>query len=59
MKLGLVPGNHFQPSLMFVGKAGAYPSEALFALPANIILGWKTCQEQTLELNKRSRNLRP
>jgi len=25
-----VPGKPFQPSLMFAGKAGAYPSEASF-----------------------------
>ncbi len=25
-----VPGKPLQPSLMFVGKAGAYPSEAPF-----------------------------
>jgi hypothetical protein len=25
-----VPGKHFQPNLVFVGKAGAYPSEAPF-----------------------------
>jgi hypothetical protein len=25
-----VPGKPFQPSLMFAGKAGAYPSEAPF-----------------------------
>ncbi len=25
-----VPGKTFQPSLMFTGKAGAYPSEAPF-----------------------------
>ncbi len=47
-----VPGKPFQPSLMFAGKAGAYPSEApfrcsslgsyprLWALPTNIRLGW-------------------
>jgi hypothetical protein len=27
-----VPGKPFQPSLMFAGKAGAYPSEAPFSL---------------------------
>ncbi len=27
-----VPGKRFQPSLMFAGKAGAYPSEANFRL---------------------------
>ncbi len=45
-----VPGKPFQPSLMFAGKAGAYPSEAplgaphkgrLLASPTNIRLGWK------------------
>jgi hypothetical protein len=45
-----VPGKSFQPSLMFVGKARAYPSEVPFrcptlglalALPTNIRLGWK------------------
>ncbi len=45
------PGKPFQPSLMFVGKAGAYPSEKhlsdaprkgrLLAFPTNITLGWK------------------
>jgi hypothetical protein len=38
-----VPGKPFQPSLMFAGKAGAYPSETPFrcstlASPANIRL---------------------
>jgi hypothetical protein len=45
-----VPDKPFQSSLMFAGKAGAYPSEAtsdatlkgrLLALPTNNILGWK------------------
>ena len=45
-----VPSKPFQPSLIFVGKAGAYPSEQPFrcstlgsapALPANIRQGWK------------------
>ncbi len=27
-KLVFVPGKIFQPGLMFVGKAGTYPSEA-------------------------------
>ncbi len=45
-----VPGKPFQPSLMFAGKAIAYPSEApsgaplygrLLASPTNIRLGWK------------------
>jgi hypothetical protein len=30
--LVLVPGKPFQPSLMFLGKAGAYSSEALETL---------------------------
>jgi hypothetical protein len=30
-------GKPFQPSLMFAGKAGVYPSEA----PENIRPGWK------------------
>jgi hypothetical protein len=29
-KLVFVPGKPFQPCLMFVGKAGAYPSETPF-----------------------------
>jgi hypothetical protein len=29
-----VPGKPFQPSLMFAGKAGGYPSEALFRCSA-------------------------
>ena len=46
-----VYGKLFQPSLMFVGKAGAYPREErlkvallgyALALPANIRLGWKS-----------------
>jgi hypothetical protein len=47
-----VPGNPFQPSLMFSDKARAYPSETpfrystnkarLLALPTNIRLGWKS-----------------
>ncbi len=28
-----VPSKHFQPSLMFVGKAKAYPSEAPSGAP--------------------------
>jgi hypothetical protein len=45
-----VPGKPFKPSLMFAGKARAYPSEALsgapfsgrpLALPTNIGIGWK------------------
>ncbi len=42
-----VPGKSFQPSLMFAGKAGAYPSEGasllgrLLASPTNLRLGWK------------------
>jgi hypothetical protein len=32
-----VPGKPLQPSLMFVGKAGAYPSEASFRCSA---LAW-------------------
>jgi hypothetical protein len=38
-----IPGKPFLPSLMFVGKARAYPSDAnkAPALPANIRLGWK------------------
>ncbi len=34
-----VPGEPFQPSLMFGGKVGAYPSEAPFRL------GWKGLPE--------------
>ncbi len=46
----LVPGKPFQPSLMFVSKAGASPNEASFicstlrqtlVLPTNIRLGCK------------------
>jgi hypothetical protein len=39
----MIPGKPFLPSLMFVGKARAYPSDATKApaLPANIRLGWK------------------
>ncbi len=33
-KLVFVPGKPFLPSLMFVGKAGAYPSEASFRCSA-------------------------
>jgi hypothetical protein len=42
-----VPGKPFQPSLMFVGVAWAYLSEApfrcstLLASPTNVRLGWK------------------
>jgi hypothetical protein len=41
-----VLGKPFQLSLVFVGKAGAYPSDTplkgrMLALPKNIILGWK------------------
>ena len=47
-----VPGNTFLPSIMFVSKAGAYPSGTnifsgvvlkggLLALPTNIKLDWK------------------
>ncbi len=37
-----VPGKPFQPSLVFEGKARAYPSEVPFlALPTNTRLGWK------------------
>jgi hypothetical protein len=31
------PGNLFQPSLMFLSKVGAYPSEALFSLSMSMI----------------------
>jgi hypothetical protein len=42
----VVPGKPFQPSLVFAGKARAYPSEApfrckLLASPTNITLDWK------------------
>ncbi len=46
----LSPGKPLQPSLMFVGKAGAYPSGAPFSfsplgralgLTENIRLGWR------------------
>ncbi len=46
-----VPGKHFEPILMFEGKAGAYlveylssaPLEGrLLALPTNTRLGWKS-----------------
>ena len=48
-----VPGKLFKPSLMIVGKVGAYLSEALFrrstlhslALSTNIRLGWKDLPE--------------
>jgi hypothetical protein len=41
-----VTGKIFQPSLMFAGKAGAYPSEGqlqgrLLTLPKNVRLDWK------------------
>ncbi len=38
-----VPGKPFQLSLMFAGKAGAYPrvEHLKGALPTNIRLGWK------------------
>ncbi len=40
-----LPGKPFQSSIMFAGKAGAYPSEAPFRYSnlgyANIRLGWK------------------
>jgi hypothetical protein len=48
-----VPGKPFPPSLFFVGKARANPSEAplgavpygrLLALPTDISLGWKGLQ---------------
>ncbi len=32
--LALVPDKPFQPSLLFLGKAGAYPSEAPFGFSA-------------------------
>jgi hypothetical protein len=40
------PGKHFQPSVMFADKAGAYLSEeplrcSLLASSSNIELGWK------------------
>jgi len=45
----LVPGQPCQPSLMFMSKAGAYPSEAytllygrLLTLTTNIELCWKS-----------------
>ncbi len=50
-----VPGDLFQPNPMFIGKAGAYLSEApygaplkrkLLALSSNIRLGWKSSQEK-------------
>ncbi len=46
----LVPGNPFQPGLIFASNAGAYPREEhlkgallwlALTLPANIKLGWK------------------
>ncbi len=46
-----VSGKPFQPSLIFLGKAGASPSKApitlrlLLALPTNIRLGWKGLPE--------------
>jgi hypothetical protein len=45
-KLVFVPGKPLQHSLIFVGKAGAYPSGAplycrLLVLTTNIRLGWK------------------
>jgi hypothetical protein len=36
-----VHGTPFQPSLMFAGKARAYPSDAPFRYSTNIRLGWK------------------
>jgi len=35
-------GRPFQSSTMFVGKAGAYPSEATDKCHINIKLGWKS-----------------
>ena len=52
-----VPGKPFQPSLMFAGKAGAYPIEAPFGRSTRVgswphpqTLDWagKACQGQTL-----------
>ena len=52
-----VPGKPFQPSVMFTGKAGAYPSEAPFRCPTQGYLALnqkhqaragKGCQGQTL-----------
>jgi hypothetical protein len=43
-----VPVKPFQPSIIFAGKAGAYPSEVPFRLlasPTNIILHWKSLPE--------------
>ncbi len=54
-----VSAKPFQPSLKFLSKAGAYPTEETFrrllygrlqALNTNIRLGWKGLQGQTLEL---------
>ncbi len=55
-----VPGKPFQPSLIFVGKAWAYPSKAplygrLLALLTNIRLGWKgLLLENTLAYDENS-----
>jgi hypothetical protein len=44
-----VPGKPLQPSQMFAGKAGVYPSAQLLgrllALPKSIGLGWKGLPE--------------
>ncbi len=55
-----VPGNPFQPSLMFADKARAYPSEPTLRYSSNRADSWpypetldlagKACQEQTLQL---------
>ncbi len=54
IKQVFVIGKLFEPSLMFAGKARAYPSEEpsfqdkLLSLPTNIRLGGKACRRQTL-----------
>ncbi len=59
------PGKLFHDSIEFVGKVGAYPSEAslegrLLALPTNTIdYAGKAWREQTLRLILKIPNLRP
>ncbi len=42
------PGKHFQPSLMFASKGGAYPSRACFRLGKVLNLPPKVFQGQTV-----------
>ncbi len=52
-----VPGKPFQPSLMFVGKPGAYPSGAPQVLQSR--LGYKGLPGKTLHLITEIRKLQP